>query len=137
MDWTIKDFAHANHNPAIVVDNQPGKDNIYITTRLGKTVVLDAQGPKDPGGNKLSYQWLAYREAGSATSKQVDIAEVQGNRGEEPLTTRPVLALNPQDAGKVTVIPQRPGVEHIILAVRDDGLPSLTSYRRIIITVNK
>ncbi|WP_413738509.1 DUF1593 domain-containing protein [Sodalis sp. RH21] len=137
MDWTIKDFAHANHNPVVVVNNQPGKDTIYLTAHVGNAVVLDVQGTTDPDGNKLSYQWIAYPEAGSATSKQVTIDEVQGKPGEESLNARPVLDLSGHSAGKVTVTPQKSGVEHIILAVQDDGLPSLTSYRRVIITVNQ
>ena len=24
MDWTVKDFAHANHNPVFVVNGRPG-----------------------------------------------------------------------------------------------------------------
>ncbi|NDL62047.1 DUF1593 domain-containing protein [Enterobacteriales bacterium SAP-6] len=137
MDWTIKDFAHANHNPMVVVNNHSGKDTIYIAAQIGKPVVLDAQGTKDPDGNRLSYRWIAYPEAGSATSKQVANDEVQGQRGDEPLNARPLLAINGGSAGKVTVTPQNAGIEHIILAVQDDGLPSLTSYRRVIITVNK
>jgi hypothetical protein len=30
----------------------------------------------------------------------------------------------------------RTGTEHLILAVTDNGKPSLTSYRRIIVSVN-
>jgi len=67
----------------------------------------------------------------------VAIADIQGKLGQGPIVARPVLALDGQGAVKVTVRPQRPGIEHIILAVKDDGNPSLTSYRRIIITVNK
>ncbi len=137
MDWTINDFAHANHNPVAVVNNHPGKDNLYLNVRMGKDVVIDAAGTRDPDGNALRYQWLAYPEAGSATSKQVAVTEVRGKRGEEPLSTRPVVALRGQDERRLTVTPQRPGTEHIILAVQDDGVPSLTSYRRVIITVDK
>ncbi|WP_132921008.1 MULTISPECIES: hypothetical protein [Sodalis] len=30
MDWAIKDFAHANPNPVVVVNNRPGKGTIYL-----------------------------------------------------------------------------------------------------------
>ena len=34
---------------------------------------------------------------------------------------------------RVRVIPKVAGVAHVILAVEDDGKPSLTSYRRVIL----
>jgi hypothetical protein len=38
-------------------------------------------------------------------------------------------------AQKATVVPNVAGVAHVILAVEDDGSPSLTSYRRIVFTI--
>jgi len=35
----------------------------------------------------------------------------------------------------VAVLPKMRGVAHVILAVQDDGSPTLTSYRRIIIRI--
>ena len=34
-----------------------------------------------------------------------------------------------------TIVPNTAGVAHVILAVTDNGTPSLTSYRRAILTV--
>jgi hypothetical protein len=34
-----------------------------------------------------------------------------------------------------TVTPNTPGTAHVILAVSDNGTPSLTSYRRVILTI--
>jgi hypothetical protein len=34
---------------------------------------------------------------------------------------------------EATVLPVVPGISHIILQVDDDGSPTLTSYRRIIL----
>jgi hypothetical protein len=36
---------------------------------------------------------------------------------------------------RVTVVPRVAGTAHVILAVEDDGSPTLTSYRRIILTI--
>jgi hypothetical protein len=36
---------------------------------------------------------------------------------------------------RVTVAPRIAGTAHIILAVEDDGSPTLTSYRRVILTI--
>ena len=35
------------------------------------------------------------------------------------------------------VMPNTPGIAHVILAVTDNGTPSLTSYRRVILTIQK
>jgi hypothetical protein len=32
-------------------------------------------------------------------------------------------------------VPRVPGTAHVILAVTDNGTPSLTSYRRVILTI--
>jgi hypothetical protein len=34
-----------------------------------------------------------------------------------------------------TITPNTPGTAHVILAVTDNGRPSLTSYRRVILTI--
>ena len=39
------------------------------------------------------------------------------------------------NSAKATVTPRVAGIAHIILAVEDDGSPTLTSYRRIILEI--
>jgi hypothetical protein len=34
-------------------------------------------------------------------------------------------------------MPRVPGTAHVILAVEDNGAPSLTSYRRVILTISR
>ena len=48
---------------------------------------------------------------------------------------KPRVTVTNGDASAATVMPNTPGVAHVILAVTDDGTPSLTSYRRIILTI--
>ena len=38
-------------------------------------------------------------------------------------------------AMQATVIPQTPGIAHVILEVEDAGSPRLTSYRRVILNI--
>ena len=38
---------------------------------------------------------------------------------------------------KAVVIARTPGISHVILAVEDNGSPSLTSYRRVILKIDK
>ena len=37
MDWTVKDFAHANHNPVLVVNGKPGTAPIEMEADAGQT----------------------------------------------------------------------------------------------------
>jgi hypothetical protein len=136
MDWTLNEFSKANHNPILVVNGDTTKDPIFIKAKVGSTVSLSAQGSKDPDGNKITYDWFYYEEAASAISKAVSPEEILGKRGEEYLNVPPKVRLKGNDLEKVTVVPQAPGVAHIILAVEDDGTPSLTSYRRIILEID-
>ena len=39
------------------------------------------------------------------------------------------------NTGVATVMPNSPGTAHVILAVTDNGTPALTSYRRVILTI--
>jgi hypothetical protein len=132
MDWTVKDFAHANHNPVLVVNGKPGTDVIELDADAGQTIALDASGSSDPDRQKLRYKWWVYSEAG-----------LNGNHGAEV-----TISDEDQPQAKVTVqspcravwiaglIPCRgAGVAHIILEVSDEGSPRLTSYRRIVLHV--
>ncbi len=50
-------------------------------------------------------------------------------------TPKPRVTVTNGETSAATVMPNTPGVAHVILAVTDDGTPSLTSYRRIILTI--
>src|SRR5579872_719852 len=48
MDWTIADYAHANHNPLVEVNGKAGTEPIVIDAPVGKPLVLDAGQSRDP-----------------------------------------------------------------------------------------
>jgi hypothetical protein len=48
---------------------------------------------------------------------------------------KPRITVTNGETALATVMPNTPGVAHVILAVTDNGTPSLTSYRRIILTI--
>ncbi len=136
MDWTIKDFAHANHNPKVVVNGSAGTESIQIEANAGQTIQLNAKGTSDPdAGQKLTYRWFVYSEAGL---NGVHAADVTLQSANAPAAS--VVLNSPCRKGWAIpgfAIPCKgPGTAHVILAVTDNGSPALTSYRRIILVVD-
>lgn len=133
MDWTVRDFAHANHRPDVVVNGQRGTAPIELTVDVGSAVKLDAKGTRDPDAQRFTYRWFLYAEAGLTGSHGATVL-LAGESG-------PVATLTAQSACAPGWLPvpttlcKGPGVMHVILAVTDDGLPRLTSYRRVIVHV--
>lgn len=121
MDWTIKPVNQANHPPRARLDH-PDR----LTAKLGDRVDLSAALSSDPDGDKLSYQWFYYGEAGSFV--------VSSARSGAPIKI--------EDADKAKAwftVPTsrvfRTGTLHIVVAVTDSGTPALTRYKRVIVDV--
>ncbi len=129
MDWTVNDVSHANHNPVVVVNGVAGKAPIAIDGAIGVPLTLDATGTRDPDGGALRYRWFFYPEAGTGIPGQ----PVTIGRG----AREPRVTLADETSVKVTVTPRVAGTAHVILAVEDAGTPTLTSYRRIILTTRE
>jgi Protein of unknown function (DUF1593) len=150
MDWTIKDVREANHNPEVVVNGQSGKAPLVIDAVAGTPITLDASGTRDPDGQTLTYHWFFYSEAGTGIPSRPVVTRGLppigggGQRGAGDIPSAPsggprepparVVVENARTA-KATVMPRVPGTAHIILAVEDNGDPSLTSYRRLILNI--
>jgi hypothetical protein len=136
MDWTIKPFAEANHNPVVVVNGQTGTSPIFVEGVVGEPVVLDASQSHDPDGHALRYSWFHYEEAGAGDGRgfaAVNIVSAESSKVTitATATCRPMWIQTPG-----AQCPAQ-GVAHIILSVTDNGSPSLTSYRRIVLQVRK
>jgi hypothetical protein len=112
MDWCMKDFEQANHPPVAKLTHAN-----TINAKPGETIELNASSSTDPDGDKLSYNWMHYREAGTHPA-WVNVDE-------------PNLAKTSVTLPKVT----EPATVHFVVAVTDNGKPALTRYQRVIISV--
>jgi hypothetical protein len=132
MDWTVKDYAHANHPPLVSVNGDASSAPLRLKAKVGQAVTLDASATRDPDGNRLVYSWFHYAEAGAAADVNLAAVSVRSIG-----TRATVVATSPcRKAWIDGYLPCKgSGIAHIILAVTDSGNPALTRYRRIILTV--
>jgi hypothetical protein len=118
MDWCVKRPAQANHAPIAVCNRDRGMSAVRLRATPGDTMKLDAVESRDPDGHALTFRWWVYPEAGTCTA-QVTI------RGS---ATRQADVLIPAEASGSEL--------HLVLEVTDNGQPSLTSYRRVVVAVD-
>jgi len=117
MQWCVSDYNKANHNPVAIIDNDRTKRVIYKEIKAGEQLFVDAGSSTDPDNNKINFKWWIYEEASSSAA-----------------------TLHFQEKGKVKVHTSELSPEgniHLILEVQDEGIPVLTSYRRVIIQVKR
>ena len=118
MDWAItSNYGEANHHPVVVVNGQAEEAVMYVNAQAGASLALSAQGTTDPDGDGLSYSWSYYDEP-SSYNGSVSISNSSSSNATVQI---------PSGAGGRNI--------HVILTVRDNGSPSLHSYRRVVINV--
>ncbi|WP_375583296.1 DUF1593 domain-containing protein [Cyclobacterium xiamenense] len=117
VQWAHRSYGEANHNPVPVVNGQSGPEPLLISAKAGEQVRLETQGTYDPDGQELVFHWWVYEEI---YRPETDLRMAYEAGGEALRFTMPVL-------------PPKKAV-HLILEVRDVGLPSLTAYKRILLT---
>jgi hypothetical protein len=118
MDWCIADsYDKANHNPVAAFGGDKSRAVVQMDVKPGRAVWLDASESSDPDGDALSYRWFVYKEAGTW----------DGDVAIDRYATPKATLRAPEAASSETI--------HVILEVRDNGNPSLYSYRRIVLTI--
>jgi len=131
MDWCVTDdYAKANHNPIAVLNGDTTRNVLQIEAPAGSTVTLSAAGSKDPDGNRLTYSWFIYNEAGGGFGgfggrPTNQLSSTEGESTSLVLSTGGRRGRGGRGGGG--------GGTHVILVVQDDGTPTLWSYRRAII----
>jgi hypothetical protein len=119
LNWCVRRRSNANHSPVAAINGKHGKEILSLTGTAGSTLRLSAEGSYDPDGNKISYEWFNYQEAGTYGSA---IALTGSD-------SKTLLFKVPEDAKGKTI--------HILLRLTDDGAPPLAAYRRIVVQVSK
>lgn len=115
MDWAA--CGEGNRNPVVAIGDSKGFDMVNVDVKAGETVSFNASATFDPDGDEMFYRWWIMPESGTYKG-YVEIAD----------STFPYPEIYiPNDASGKTI--------HVICEVSDDGSPSLTSYRRIILNV--
>ncbi|KAH8655329.1 cellulose-binding protein [Xylariales sp. PMI_506] len=136
--WSMTDdFASANHHPVVSVNGHTGPEPLEVDAEAGSSFRLDASGTYDPDGDELTFTWYQYDEptmdvwsvhkwagqlrieAASPNSDMVDVYIPTAKECCFEFKTWKPVALGQS--------------LHLILEVKDNGTPSLTTYKRIII----
>ncbi len=117
MQWAMLSYSEANHNPVAIVNGDNTKNIIYKTVQPGSEHILDASGSFDPDGDNLSFDWIYYREPGNYPG------DININNPDSKIASIQI----PADAANYDL--------HVILRIKDDGIPSLFAYRRVVFSV--
>lgn len=140
IDWGTLSYEEANHNPEAVVNGHEGKNVLKIKASPGETFRLDASESSDPDGDRISYKWWVYPEAGTL-SRWWTFRWAESHPGDTEISNPNEAATNVTiPADFLEEIPGRSPEEntiHIILEVIDEGYPVLRTYRRVIVEVVK
>jgi hypothetical protein len=109
VDWCTKSFKEANHAPLI-------KDMFFPeVVKHGQKVELNVTG-SDPDGNNIYYYWWHYPDPSGMIQR--------------------IMIYQETSSKAYFIVPDKMSEKiHIILEVKDDGNPSLKTYKRLIIEV--
>jgi hypothetical protein len=145
-----------NHPPTVVVNGHDGFEPLYITAHRGETLTLDATESFDVDGDALTYEWFQYKEAEAllpvrefpaGTTRLVCRSYPSSFQAAFGVATLDFHGTENQAALKVTMPEQTKYTVgfvtvnehsqnfHIILRVTDNGVPALSRYKRVIVTV--
>lgn len=112
-DWCVQPYSKANHPPIVVVNQLDWK------LKPGSKLLLNANKSKDPDGHSLQFKWWYYKEAGTYPGQ----ISLQNDNTASATCGIPLTALKGQTI-------------HIICEVKDNGIPQLTRYQRVVVQID-
>ncbi|KAM0421162.1 hypothetical protein ACHAPT_011054 [Fusarium lateritium] len=144
MQWTLTGSG-GNHAPVVFVnDSTGGPEPVIIEVEAGRSLILDASKTYDPDGDHITFDWFQYKEPTAAHGWPPSLlpnleitnldSETQGSKIQVQISPPEACAQDP-----ISGRPLAKGHEyHLVLTVQDNGTPSLTTYKRVVIqTKNK
>lgn len=117
LRWSVTPtFAGTNHPPSVRLRSNP-RVNARVNARAGETIRLEGVAT-DPDGDRLRVKWWQWEDVDTYPGR-VSIA-------------------NPEKLATTVQIPgdAHPGQTiHLVLEATDDGVPAMTRYQRVVLTV--
>lgn len=119
MKWSVSKYSDANHHPQIKFAGEKFFSKYYVSiqAKTGTSIIVDASQSMDPDGDQLKYNLYIY-DINNESSSSVTIDNIDNGIFKITFPT----SLNVKKF-------------HFILEAVDNGTPSLTSYRRIIVNI--
>ncbi|MDR0404170.1 MAG: hypothetical protein LBH35_11360 [Treponema sp.] len=114
MQWTIKGPGACNHEPTVVVTNNiTNNATLDITVASGTSITLTA-ATSDRDGDSVSLSWWQYEEAGTAGNVGIPAAGSS-------------ITFTATGASGETI--------HVIAEATDNATLPLTSWQRVVVTI--
>ncbi len=110
-DWCIKPYKEANHAPKITIKKATEM------VKAGQTLKIEANAT-DPDGQQVNLNFWQYKEVGT---------------GKETLEIKQVNAKVAEIA--IPAAAKSGDTYHVIVEGKDNGVPAMTRYQRVILTV--
>jgi hypothetical protein len=137
IQWTVKDFKEAAHQPVVVTN---GKESVlpeYVTVNPGTEITLDVSESYDLNGKKLSVKWSYYKELTLTQGNPIELKDIAFNSQNDESTI--VKLTVPSFKESCFNLFGRPLDKcksfHIIAEVSNDATPRLFGYKRFILQV--
>ncbi|KAJ7105623.1 hypothetical protein C8R44DRAFT_987603 [Mycena epipterygia] len=136
IQWTLNKSKKANDPPEVYVAGGDKTWNpVFLNTTAGSTITLNATSSLDPDGDALTFSWMQYREVG-LYQHNLELEMPSGYldfHGTE--ATSALQVTFPPDVSFFGLLYLDKRDFHFILSVSDNGVPTLTRYRRVVVTV--
>ncbi|MDR1523985.1 MAG: DUF1593 domain-containing protein [Tannerella sp.] len=118
VERCVKPCSQVNHHPKAIINGSSDFSPVFIRANVGDRVSLDASESCDPDHDSITFRWFFYDEICFAGYVALQISS----------DTRQCSFIVPESMKNLTC--------HLILEISDNGIPSLVSYKRVILQIS-